>query len=264
MQQFHAIIQVRFNSNRLPGKSFMPIDQDGRETSLLDHLVFRLKKIGLPPQNMIIAFPKAENKMISRLIHKYDVRYFAGDDDDVLMRFIEASTKADDEDHIIRLTGDNPFIDYDILIKNMKFALKKLPELTYPDQLPLGMGFEICKVKTMRGLLSKTLSASHKEHVTTYIKQNHHSYNILPLRLERSVYPIYKNIRLTVDEIADLRMARKTFQYFCSQGKRDFTSIDVLQLYRQYPDFFADNLHIKQKIFTIPKRQDNSHFAKVV
>ncbi len=242
--KFYPIIQVRTASSRLPCKVLKTLSPYDRVT-ILGHTILRLHKIGHVIQKPIVAVPTDENKILLDFLDANDIHYVEGDHYHVLKRYILASQFAKDKDYVIRLTGDNPFIDYKMLEKNTHYVRQVEPDLSYPSYLPLGMGFEIIQVKILRNLIRLPLSGRHCEHVTSYLKEYHEQFNIQPLFLKISSYPNYP-IRLTIDETEDLELARKVYQYFRSINKPYFCAQDIYALYRKDDTFFNDNIHIYQ------------------
>ena len=186
--------------------------------------------------------------------------FHLGSEYNVLERFYSTLELRKNIQYVIRLTADNPFFDYSQiqkLIANFeKYSLNNF-DYVYVEGLPLGMGFEwistIALCKQSRFLLQK----HHREHVTTFIKENPNLFRIssIPIEyfqlfLKQSSSPLhYKDlkIRLTLDEKTDLKMLQKTYHYFQNKKNYFFTGKDVLQLYFQNPEFYKDNLHIQQK-----------------
>jgi len=166
-----AIIQARMGSKRLPGKSLMKIE--GKP--LIWHVINRVKQSRYVEQVVLATSERPENKPLMEEAEKAGAKAFAGDENDVLDRFYKAAKKygAKDSDILIRITGDCPLIDPEIIDLNIKtFMDKKLDYvhsgLSYPD----GIGdCEVFTFKSLEEAWNKT-TGSDREHVTPYFWKN--------------------------------------------------------------------------------------------
>ncbi len=246
---FSAIIQARMGSKRLPGKVLRDIGPH----KLLEHIFQRLRKAEIEDYSITLAIPdEPESAQLEELARKWKVGVYYGSEKDVLSRYLGASSQLKDTDYIVRLTGDNPFPDIPAFNSMANRLIPHPVDYAYPLGLPLGMGFEFVRVNALRSQEYHALLPHHREHVTTFIRENPHLYEeeAIPAGPFVSyqtgeVYP--PEIRLTVDEPADLTMAIKVFDHFARIGNPWFGSRDVSGLYARLPDFFADNLHVEQK-----------------
>ncbi len=243
--KFIAIIQARLASQRLPRKVIAPLEPERESPLVLEHLIQRISQ-AKQVDKIIVAISETEYPFFDKMPFLQDISIKTGETHDVLSRFLKASQDSKENDYIIRITADNPFIDYQVLEKNISFVKEKNPDYSYPAWLPLGMGFEICQLRILKKIGKLNLSSANREHVTTYIKENPKQYNIQPMRLDRSIYPLYKNIRLTIDEPVDLVMAQNLYKYF-EKKNIYFCATKVNQLYREKPELLSLNQHVQQK-----------------
>ena len=238
--QIRFIIQARLLSTRLPKKSMALVG----DRPLAGHILDRLQHLAAPEVSITAALPKGESNELASFFENEGVRVYLGATTDVLSRYQESSADLEPDDFIVRLTGDNPFLDHREAQKVIEVLRhKEKVDLIYPLQLPLGMGFEIIRVGALRSQLEHPLGPHHKEHVSVFIKEHPELYQICPVEN----YTEHPQIRLTVDYHEDLEMARKCYQHFASKGNPHFCSDDVYDLYRREPHFFDDNLHMEQK-----------------
>ncbi len=244
--KFIIVIQARLSSKRLPRKVIASLNYELEKPVVLEHLLQRISKVNQIDE-VIIAVPETELLIFKNMLFLKNNYLVGGATYDVLSRFIKATQGAHNDDYIIRITADNPFIDYLVLEKNISFVKKEIPDYSYPAWLPLGMSFEICKLDILKNIHKLDLSSFHREHVTTYIKENSERYIIKPMKLETSKYPFYEKLRLTIDQPDDLHIARKLYAYFKNNDEY-FSANEVNQLYQKKPKFFSENSHIKQNI----------------
>ena len=243
--QFYPIIQARLSSKRLPKKILLSISTSDPLISILESLIMRIQKIKNINSKPIIAIPNDEGYDLEKFITKNisNIEISKGSNHNVYERFINAAINLEDSDYIIRLTADNPYLDYLQLEKAILFTTNNNFDLVHSKNLPLGMGFEIIKLSTLRSIKNYNLTNAHKEHVTAYFYQNKDKYNISEFK---NTF-VNKDIRLTVDEQTDLEMIQKTFHYFKNINHIFFTTNDILDLYESQPHFFDHNRHIYQK-----------------
>lgn len=260
-------------SERLPGKVLEKIGSK----AIVEHIALRIATLegagvelcfaiadeGNPPfGNESAPGAAARPNLLADFLREHHLPFVTGHAMNVLRRFIDASTDLAASDYVIRLTADNPFIDQDqlaILIQRMK---EHGADYGYTADLPLGMGAEMIRVDALRSVGFRDtpltpggepgLKDYHREHVTVYIRENPHLYEIYPLRLddtisEEAAKRRVAGIRMTVDEPADLVVARRVFEHFERRGLPHFGALDIIQLAKNNPDMLAGNETVKQK-----------------
>jgi glutamate-1-semialdehyde 2,1-aminomutase len=208
MKKFDAIIQIRLNSNRLKNKGLLKINNN----FIIELLIKRLKFSKKINKIIIATTKRKEDKQLSNIAEKLGTEIFYGDEKNVLKRFYEASKKHNSK-HIIRITGDNPLIDFKILDKFIDYYKLCNPDFLYEGEkpkLPDGMGIEIISKKCLDDVVKNVRKKFDKEHVTTYIKKNSKKYliNTLPIKSDLS------NYRFTLDDEIDFKNIKKIFNFF--------------------------------------------------
>ena len=116
------IIQARLGSTRLPNKVLKPLPFDGEKPVLkviIDE-VLRISKFS----NIIVATSKSTiNDKLEGFCKSIGVEAYRGDEENVLSRF-NTIIKNKSFKHVVRLTGDNPFIDSSLLKESLDYHLK--------------------------------------------------------------------------------------------------------------------------------------------
>ena len=159
-----------------------------------------------------------------------------GSQNDVLSRFALA-TKLTKANILVRITGDCPLIDPDLLEEMVnEFRGQKIDYLsncispTYPD----GLDIEIFTRQSLLLAEAECVNAAQREHVTPWIRDSGRC------RLAQKRHSVdYSNMRWTVDEPEDLQVIRSVVAHF--EGRSDFSWRDVLELAQQQPQLFATN-----------------------
>lgn len=256
--RFRAVVQARLESSRFPKKVLQPIG----EWTILEHIARRVAELKEHKVELVFAVAEAQSDELENFLKEKGYHFFRGASYDVLRRFVDACADLADTDYVIRLTGDNPFIDTVQLGKLLLAAQKENFDYGYTAELPLGMGSEVIRVNALRSIWLRThapypggesgILPHHREHVTVFIRENPHLYAIFPLRLDESLpeklaQARVAGIRLTVDEPADLEVCRAVFNHFVKLSRPFFTAEEVIRLAKNCPEIFLPNQAIKQK-----------------
>ena len=249
--KFRAIVQARLASTRLPDKILEKIGS----LSILEHIAQRVKKIESAGIELVFAIPENEIEALAPFFSERGLIFATGSERDVLARYLAASADLTENDYVIRLTGDNPFLDHEMLGKIIERLKNEPVDFIHTADCPLGMGTEIVSIPALRSQKFRDLKDHHLEHVTTFIKENPHLYEIQPVRLDETASAdLAQNriagIRMTIDEPLDLTTARAVYSHFEHLGKPLFTSRDVILLKKNFPELLSANLAVAQKSST--------------
>ena len=189
-------------STRLPGKILQPIA--GRP--LLDHILGRLAALRHPARIVVATSDSRLDDVVAAFCTEHGVDCFRGSEQDVLARYRECARRLG-FDHVVRLTGDNPFTDVDELDRLIEFHLAD--GYDYSDsfeQLPVGVGAEIFTFAALERSFLEGRAPHHREHVDEYILENRACFRTGCLAVpQRKRHP---EVRLTVDTSEDLRRAQ--------------------------------------------------------
>jgi spore coat polysaccharide biosynthesis protein SpsF len=210
----NVFLQVRNGSNRLPGKVLKKLS----DKTMLQHHIERLKLAKLVDNIIVLTSIDESDDAINELCESNRIDCFRGDLDDVLSRYCQALKKYPC-DHIVRMTGDCPLLDWDvvdyIIDEHVKAGVDYTSNTIIPSY-PDGLDVEVIKRECLLDVNNKALKPYEREHVTYYIYSNKNLYltkNILnPLGDE-------SNLRWTVDEISDFK----------------FIQVIYKELYKSYP-----------------------------
>ena len=207
---FDVIIQARMNSKRLPGKVLLKVNNK----TMLEYLIERVKKIK-STKNIIVAttLNKNDNK-ITNLCNKLSIKYFRGNEKNVLNRIYLAAKKYKSK-NIIFITADCPIIDYKIINRMIiVFKKKKYDYIgnsfvrSYPD----GMDAQIFSFKTLERASKIAKTPLEKEHVTLSIKKNFTKFKIKDVIANKKLF--WPDLGLTLDQIEDFQLIKNLLVYF--------------------------------------------------
>lgn len=190
-----VVIQSRLNSSRLPGKAMMMVGG----MPLIELVARRATRSG---HEVVVATSREEyDQRITDHLGRVGIPVLRGSLDNVLSRFIAATADMQDEDRVVRLTGDNPVVDCD-LVDELIAAVESSP-WTYGRidlaRVPEGLGVEVCTVGNLREAAAKATSGYDHEHVTPWIRRNLGELAYAPEGIDFDIV----TYRCTVDSLAD-------------------------------------------------------------
>lgn len=219
------IIQARMGSNRLPDKVLKKIGNK----NLLEHILFRLSKLKQPTKIVIATTTLEKDNVIKQFCEKNNINIFRGSESNVLERYYLCA-KENHFEHIIRLTGDNPFIDIEELDNLINLHLNTKVDYSHSSgYLPKGTGAEIFTFEALEQSYILGIKSNHKEHVNEYIQENNEKFSISELKVNEE-----KNrpeISLTVDTQDDYNKAC----FIVENSKNEYIEIqEAIKLCLQY------------------------------
>lgn len=230
----NVILQARLSSTRLPGKVLKNIVNK----PMLALQVERIKVSRLIDHVIIATSIEQDDDAIAHLCEKLDIACFRGNLNDVLDRFYHAS-KLFPSDHVVRLTGDCPLIEPEIIDQVIALHLTRGADYTSNCLIPClpdGLDVEIFTSQALTQSWQQAKKPSEREHVTQYILNHKEQFTI-----ENYQYsPDLSMHRWTVDEPNDFELVEKIYQYLYPNNP-NFTMADVLILLKQHPHLIEIN-----------------------
>ncbi|MFH1662267.1 MAG: Gfo/Idh/MocA family oxidoreductase [Candidatus Falkowbacteria bacterium] len=229
-----CIIQARMGAARLPGKVLKKVDN----MTLLEYEINRVKKSKKISKIVVATSNKPNDDAIEKECNRLGIDCFRGSEDDVLGRYYECSKKYPEYENIIRITGDCPLIDPEIIDKvinvfkqnNLDYASNTLKE-TFPD----GMDIEIFKKSVLEEANINANLLSQREHVTQYIIKNN--------KFKKGNLSSRNNLghfRLTVDEPKDFEVIK----FLIENCELDASYLDYIATLTKNPEAMIKNMNI--------------------
>jgi spore coat polysaccharide biosynthesis protein SpsF len=239
-----AVLQARFSSSRLLGKVLKPI----LGKPMLELQIERVKKARLIDRLVIATSTSIEDEQISQLCQEIDVVCYRGSLDDVLARVYQAA-KPYNPDYLVRLTGDCPLCDPELIDRVIQFHLDGnydyssntlLP--TYPD----GLDVEICRFECLKSAHREATLPSQREHVTPFIHQQPKRFKLGSYKQDRDL----SSLRWTVDEIADFELITQIYTDLYPHNP-NFDMSDILDWLERNPQWqFHNQQYARNEGFT--------------
>lgn len=222
MNKVGAVILVRYNSSRLPGKALMDIA--GKPVLL--YIVERLLKVFADDQIVIATSVEDSDQPLVNFAAQKKIKCFRGSLDNVAERFYQAAS-SQNWDYAIRINGDNIFADISLIEKVKVLSengagcfISNVKNRTFPK----GMSVESVKLSYFASLLPMINASTHyREHVTAYLYDNEKSDFTY---LFNSDIPDAAGIQLALDTIEDFERSRNLISRFVN----DHTSYNLKEI----------------------------------
>jgi spore coat polysaccharide biosynthesis protein SpsF len=238
-----AVIQARMGSTRLPGKVLA--DLEGR--TMLERILARLARARGLSLVTVATTTLAEDDPIASLCRDRGIECVRGSPTDVLDRY-HVAARMTEADVIVRITGDCPLIDPDLVNECVKAYLSAAPpvdlalnRLPWARTYPIGLDTEVLGRKALDVAWREAQEPYQREHVVPFLYENLDRFKMIHLQAEAD----YGRYRWTVDTPEDLEAVRAILR--CFPGRDDFGWRDVLALMDRRPDLAAINADVVHK-----------------
>ena len=185
---------------------------------LLEHLLKRLLSVAELDGVVLATSEAPENRTLVDLAEWLGVGVFAGDEDDVLGRYVEVARRWGADD-VVRVTADNPLTDLSLIRSLVAVHQREGADYTYVpgDALLMGILPEVISRKALELSHREGEDRHRSELVTLYLKENPERFRIVKAELPPALYrPAY---RLTVDEPPDLELMEAIFDRLYRPGE---------------------------------------------
>lgn len=267
-----AIIQARISSSRLPGKVL--IDIAGQPA--LTHVVERTQRAMTVDEVVVATTCDHSDDPVETFCKELGILYYRGNQLDVLDRYYQAA-RINEAEVIVRITGDCPLIDPDVIDKTVlaflgfpngelmvnkddvgitmsrigttphsspvapyDFAANRLPP-PWGRTYPIGLDTEVCTFTGLELAWKESYLPHQREHVMPFFYDQPERFRVLLVNHDTD----YGTLRWTLDTTEDLELLRQIFNHF--QNRNDFSWLEVLDLFEQEPLLAQINAHVQAK-----------------
>lgn len=203
MENTIGIIQARMGSKRFPNKMMAHLGG----SPLIEWIIKRVKRSKELNKVVLATSVADENNTLVSVAERFGIELFRGNEKDVFSRFVGAVTRFD-ADLVVRICGDNPFVDPNEIDRLILFFKKYRPDYAFNHITKLGNGYadgfgaEILSGRTLKELDQYPLTASHREHVTSFIWDHRHAFEIKPVPAPGG--NVFSKLRFDIDRPSDL------------------------------------------------------------
>jgi spore coat polysaccharide biosynthesis protein SpsF len=222
-----AIIQARMSSSRFPGKVLAPL----AGLPLIVFMVERVRQARLVDRIMVATSTDSTDDPLAHVLAEHGIPCFRGNLNDVLDRFVQCA-RASLADHVVRLTGDCPLMDADLVDR----GLRELAEGGFdyvsnvaPPSYPDGLDVECFTMQALETAWREAKLPSEREHVTPYLRSG-----VPGIRVSNwSGAADFSALRWTVDHPDDLQHVASLVEA-CrpTDGETTPVSFDRFDLFR--------------------------------
>lgn len=220
-----VVVQARMGSSRLPGKV---LEKVGGAT-VLDTLITRLRRCKTIDLIVVASTIEPKDQPILELAESRGVEVFAGSENDVLDRYYRASEHFG-LDTIVRVTGDCPLVDPEVLDEMVKSFLDSDFEFVsnsepLPTSWPDGMDVSVFSRKALKLAWKNATLPSEREHVTFFFP------NTMPEKCKKvDLAEDFSHVRLTVDYREDLLLLNEAHRLAKSLLGRDLVDLTMAEI----------------------------------
>ena len=174
------------------------------------------------------------------------MKYFRGSKKDVLDRYYQCAKKFDFSE-IIRITADNPLIDYEIVdtvvehfkSNNYDYITIDRPQIsTFHHALPIWYAVEVFTFSALETTWKNVKLLSEREHVTPYFYKNNEIFKQTSIENSEDL----SRFNCTVNTKYDLELIQKIYSNI---KKRPILLSDVIKLFNANPELAKINTHVK-------------------
>jgi spore coat polysaccharide biosynthesis protein SpsF len=232
-----TLVAVRLNSTRLPRKALAELA--GRP--LIMRLTERVSQAALPAQVIWCTSTNTEDDPLEALSQDCEAWIYRGDELDVLSRFIEVAW-ARSAHTVIRVTGDNPLTDPEMIDVMLRSHAEAGADYTYTEDLPCGTRAEVIEALALERCHELAEDPKASEYMTLMLRRPDH-FKVLKVDPPR---PELKRpeLRLTCDTPEDLQLLQRLYEAF--DGAPPPLS-EIIGWLDAHPEVAALNRHIKPR-----------------
>lgn len=199
------MIQARMKSTRLPSKVLLNLA--GRP--VLAHVIERLRRSRLTSDFIVATTIAAADMPIVKLCAEMGVRVYCGHEHDPLERYYQAARLFGGE-HIIRIKGDCPAIDPEIVDQAIRLHLQTGADYTsntLERTYPVGQDVEILRRQALEQVWRNAGLCSEREHITLYVPKHPELFKICHLKQLEDL----SSKRWTIDYPEDYELLKVIF-----------------------------------------------------
>lgn len=227
-----AILQARTSSRRLPRKVLQPLL--GR--AMILRQMERLNRSKEISKIVLATSIDESDDMLAATVETAGYALYRGSLDDVLRRYYTCAAEYA-ADHIVRVTGDCPLIDWRVVDDVVVRHLAEQNDYTHTtERFPDGLDTEVMTFAALTRAYQEAKMPSEREHVTLYFRNNRELFRIGSVDATAD----YSDLRWTVDEPRDFAFVEAVYTELFPRNN-DFAMQDILALLDEKPALRAIN-----------------------
>ena len=212
------------SSNRLPGKMMKSIGN----TPLYKYVYNRCLQVNTIDNIVLATSTDKTDDILECAALKDGIQTYRGSLDNVLNRFISCA-KEYKKDSIIRVCGDSPFVDIELIDCLTEIFIKD--DIDYlslnKNSIISGLDFEIVKLNALEKVQTLTTNQEDCEHVTRFIRNNP---DLFKTKIVDSNFILDQCNTLTIDTYDDLvycNQINENLKDMSGENRFDFKTSDI-------------------------------------
>ncbi|MEI6478404.1 MAG: aminotransferase class III-fold pyridoxal phosphate-dependent enzyme [bacterium] len=232
-----AIIQARSNSTRLPKKILLPL---GGKT-VIEQVVERVGRAKLVDKVVIATTTNPLDQPLVDLCNVKGIEVFRGSEDDVLDRYYQVAKQLKAKT-VIRITGDCPLVDPEIIDRAIQKHLKEKNDYTataWIETFPDGLDVDIFTFDALENSWKNAVLPYEREHATQYIAQRAEQFKVGNLENTE----VMSDKRWVLDEPDDYEFLKAVYDGI---GAREFGMQEILAFLKKHPEVEKLNYHVSR------------------
>lgn len=235
-----AIIQARMGSSRLPNK----VMKEVLGKPLIDYLLDRVSSAQKVDKIVLATTTNPKDDYLAKHVEYLRYNVFRGSEDDVLSRYYHAFNEFKDEfekyNAIVRITGDCPLIDPDLIDRVITVYLEnRMDYVALSPNFCEGLDVEIFSEKLLIKAFNEAKLNSEREHVALFIHNNKELFKMC--RVENNSDD--SSYRITVDEEQDFVVIKHIIEHF-SKNNLAMNTQNIKNYLDNNPSVFNLNANI--------------------
>ena len=222
-----VIIACRMKSTRLKHKAILPI----QGLASIERCIINAKKIKSADEIILATSTLEEDQILKKYALKHKIHFFAGDPEDVIMRYLGVAEKYN-LDVAIRITGDCPVVSHEMAEFLLARHFERGNDYTGPKEFADGQNSEIYNVNTLKRVIEYLGDARHSEYMSWYMLTNKDIFQVDKAELPKEWVRTY---RLNFDVQQDLDMFNALFEKLDGKEPNIKNIFQVLDVNPQIP-----------------------------
>jgi spore coat polysaccharide biosynthesis protein SpsF (cytidylyltransferase family) len=238
-----VVLQARFGSHRLPGKAMLPLGS----SFILDTIAKRALRISAD-SHWFATTTLAEDDALAQTCLELGYQVFRGEVEDVLSRF-EAVATASGAEVIVRVTGDNPLISFELsneMVSEFSKFHSRYDSMRPDEAWPIGLLPEVFRASSLQKIRKglKPSETYHLSHVTSRLSRVG---EVCFFQLKQDWIGL-EAWRLTIDEPRDYLFFTEISRIYAPKLLEEICSSEILEIFRQNRNLACLNGDVRQKL----------------
>lgn len=208
---------------------------------IIRHMIHRLKENKIIDEIIICTSPNPQDKPLVDIANEEGIRYFLGDEEDVIQRLSDAAQHYK-LDYVINVTADNPLVSLEYITKIYKKFKKTNADHIRCNDLPIGLYSYGLKLEALLKICEIKKSKQTEVWGSYFTETGLFSVRNLevPIKYQR-------DYRLTLDYQEDFELFKEIFHHFGEETYK-VTLDDLIEFLDDNPKVTAINRNC-QKLY---------------